>query len=642
MVDTTKFPGNSKMLPGAEGTLQVGSILQQRFKITGILGVGGMGSVYQARDMHFPTVQRYVAVKEMLNLASEPNLREVTLRNFEREANILAELNHPAIPKIYDYFSNKDRAYLVMEFINGKDLEAIVNSRPEVLPLEMVFKWALEMCDVLNYLHTHQPTPIIFRDIKPSNIMIDQPGNVRLIDFGIARTFQSNQKGTMIGTEGYSPPEQYRGEASPAGDIYALGATLHHVLTRRDPRLEPPFSFAERPIRALNPEVPAELEAIIMRSLSYEPAQRYPTAQAMKEAIEGAVRGTGGGPLIQVPGMKLASAPAGDSFAEAESAGILAPIWTFEAEDEIWSTPVVYQGTVYIGAYDNNLYALNATTGALRWKFATEGGIVGTPGIAVEENLIIFGSEDNSLYAVDIRTGKIQWTCQTGGPIRAAVNVEHGHAFFGSDDGKLYALRLTSGRPIWKFEAGAPIRSRPAITSERIVVGSESGDVIGLDLSGSVKWRFKAKRAVSSSPVIIADIAYVGSQDWHVYALDVEFGSAAWRVRTNKPIVSSPIVVGKTLYIGSADGNLYAMDISANGRELWKFDTKDQVISSPVFYENAVYFGGINGTFYSLEVKKGKLRWSFDTGGKIVGSAAVDNGIVYVGSNDRKLYALNP
>jgi eukaryotic-like serine/threonine-protein kinase len=639
MTDTTKFPGNSKMLPGTEGTLQVGSILQQRFKITGILGVGGMGSVYQARDMHFPTVQRFVAVKEMLNLASEPNLREVTLRNFEREANILAELNHPAIPKIYDYFSNKDRAYLVMEFINGKDLEAIVNSRPEVLPLEMVIKWSLEMCDVLSYLHSHQP-PIIFRDIKPSNLMVDQPGNVRLIDFGIARTFQSNQKGTMIGTEGYSPPEQYRGEASPAGDIYALGATLHHILTRRDPRLEPPFSFPERPIHTVNPEVPTEIETIIMRALSYEPAQRFASAKAMKDAIEMALRGSSA-QAIQIPGVMKAPVPV-DGFADAEDAAKILPIWTFTTEDEIWSTPVVDKGTAYIGAYDNNLYAVNSGNGTLKWKFATDGGLVGMPGIAADENLIIFGSEDNSLYAVDIRTGKVQWTFQTGGPIRGTVNVEHGHVFFGSDDGKLYALRVTTGRPIWKFEAGAPVRSRPAITSERIVVGVENGDVIGLDLSGSVKWRFKAKRAVSSSPTIVSDIAYVGSQDWHVYALDVEYGSLVWRVRTNKPIISSPLVVNKTLYIGSADGFMYALDITANGRDIWKFDTKEQIIASPVFHNDAIYFGGLNGTFYCLEVKKGKLRWSFDTGGKIVAAATVANGIVYVGSNDRKLYALNP
>jgi outer membrane protein assembly factor BamB/tRNA A-37 threonylcarbamoyl transferase component Bud32 len=639
MVDTQKFAGGDPKRPqGADGTLQVNSVLQNRYKITGVLGVGGMGSVYQARDMHFPTVQRYVAVKEMLNLAQDPNLREMTLKNFEREANILAELSHPSIPKIYDYFSNKDRAYLVMEYITGKDLEAIINSMPDFLPMDMVIKWAIELCDVLGYLHTHQPEPIIFRDIKPSNIMIDQQGKLRLIDFGIAKTFQLNQKGTMIGTEGYSPPEQYRGEASPAGDIYAFGATFHHVLTRRDPRLEPPFSFMERPISQFNPKVPPEFEAIVNRALAYEPADRYPSATAMKDAIENMGRAANAA-LRLAPG---GGAAAADSFDQYADAGKITPLWKFKCEDEIRSTPVVYKGLVYVGAYDNNLYAVSVTDGAFKWKFATEGGIVGTPGVATDENLIVFGSEDNTLYAVDLRTGKIQWTFQTAGPIRSSVNVQHGHAFFGSDDGRLYAVRLTTGRLIWKFEAGAPIRSKPAVTTERIIVGTEGGDVIGLDLAGAVKWRFKAKRAVTSSPFVLDEIAYVGSQDWHVYALDCASGWAAWRYRTSKPIISSPLVVGKTLYVGSADGHLYALDVTASGKEIWKFETKGQVVSSPCFANNALYFGGVDGNVYSIDVKKGKLRWSFETGGPIASSATVVDGVLYIGSTDHYLYALNP
>jgi eukaryotic-like serine/threonine-protein kinase len=636
MVDTQKFAGDPKRPQGVEGTLQVNAVLQNRYKITGILGVGGMGSVYQARDMHFPTVTRYVAVKEMLNLASDPNLREMTLKNFEREANILAELSHRAIPKIYDYFSNKDRAYVVMEYINGKDLEAIVNSVPDFLPLDKVRQWALEICDVLDYLHTHQPEPIIFRDMKPSNVMIDQQGSVRLIDFGIAKTFQLNQKGTMIGTEGYSPPEQYRGEASPAGDIYALGATLHHILTRRDPRLEPPFSFAERQVRQINPRVTPELETIIMRALSYEPTDRYPSAGAMKEAFENLNR-----PVFAVSTQAAApGAPvAPDEFAQYE--GGIAPIWKFACEDEIRSTPVVHKGVVYVGAYDNNLYAVNAKDGSFKWKFATEGGIVGEPGIAPDENYIIFGSEDSNLYAIDMRTGKIQWTFQTGKPIRCSPNVQHGHVFFGSDDGNMYAVRLNSGRLLWKFDAAAPVRSRPAVTSERIIVCSESGDVIGIDLAGAVKWRFKAKRAVTSTPAIVDDIAFFGSQDWHVYAVDVQTGWTAWRFRTNKPVISSPVVVGKTLYIGSADGNLYAIDIT-NGKEVWRFEAQGQIISSPVFHNGAIYFGCVDQNVYSVDIKKGKLRWSFETGGPIASSATIVDGVLYIGSTDHHLYALNP
>ncbi|HLO16903.1 MAG TPA: serine/threonine-protein kinase, partial [Anaerolineales bacterium] len=224
--------------------LQAGVTLANRYSIQEVIGIGGMGSVYRARDMHFPNVTKLVAVKEMINTAPDPLVRETIVQNFEREANLLATLHHPSIPRIYDYFTVESRSYLVLEFIHGKDLEAIINETNGFLPESQVLSWAVELCDVLDYLHKHKPDPIIFRDMKPSNVMVNHNGDVMLVDFGIAKTFQTGIKGTMIGTEGYSPPEQYRGEATPSADIYALGATLHHALTRRDPRLEPPFSFS--------------------------------------------------------------------------------------------------------------------------------------------------------------------------------------------------------------------------------------------------------------------------------------------------------------------------------------------------------------------------------------------------------------
>jgi serine/threonine protein kinase len=285
MTDSTqRFSGElvpKQQQGGGDGSLQIGSVLQNRYRITAVLGVGGMGSVYLARDQRFTNVIRNVAVKEMLNMQQDPGMREMTLKNFIREADVLASLTHPSIPQIYDVFVSKDRAYLVMEFIDGKDLEAYVSQTADFIPHDTVCKWAVDLCDVLQYLHTRDPM-IVFRDMKPSNVMIDKAGRIRLIDFGIAKPFQpANQvKGTLIGTDGYAPPEQYRGVASPSGDLYALGATLHHILTKRDPRLEQPFTFNQRPIRSINPRVPVDLEAVVMRALSDDAAARYPSALA--------------------------------------------------------------------------------------------------------------------------------------------------------------------------------------------------------------------------------------------------------------------------------------------------------------------------------------------------------------------------
>ncbi len=641
MVDTRQFASEPKKdLLGVDGALQPNVVLVNRYRITGVLGVGGMGSVYQARDLQFPNVERYVAVKEMLNLSQDPELRDMSLRNFEREANLLAALSHPAIPTIYDYFSVRDRAYLVMEYINGKDFESILNTVPDI-PIEMIVKWGIDVCDVINYLHQHQP-PIIFRDIKPANIMIDQFGRLRLIDFGIARTFQVGQKGTTIGTEGYSAPEQYKGEANPGSDIYGVGATLHHALTRHDPRLEPPFTFADRPIREANADVPADLEAVVMRALTFDMSQRFVSAEAMKKALEAVLNRSKGLPVaIGVPGAgapSQATTALSDEWAEA-SRNAIDVRWKFKFEEEIRSTPTVHQGLLFVGSYDNNLWALNIENGQLRWKFPTDGGVATTPAIAEEENLVIAGSNDFSIYAVDIRSGRQSWKLTTQGPIRCSPTVAHGHVFFGSDDHKFYAVRVATGRAAWKYDAGSPIRSRPALTDEAIIFGTDLGDVFALDLSGQLKWRFKTKRAVMSSPVVHEGIVFFGSGDTHMYALEAKNGWSVWRYRTAKSVISSPTVANGNVYFGSVDGFVYALDASS-GRERWKFKAGDQVTSSPAHFNGAIYIGGVDGKVYSIDAKTGKERWSYTTGGAITGSPCVADGMVYIGSTDQHVYAL--
>ncbi len=256
--------------------LAFGTTLADRYIIQGFLGLGGMSAVYRGRDMHFPHATKIVAVKEMINRSNDPILRSTIVRNFDREADLLASLDHKAIPKIFDYFTIHERSYLIIEFISGNDLEFLINHSTGFLSEDRVLKWAIELCDVLIYLHNHEPEKIVFRDIKPSNVMINSQDQVVLVDFGIAKPFQVGKKGTMIGTEGYSPPEQYRGEATPIADIYALGATLHHCLTRQDPRLEPPFSFTERPIRQINSSVTPLFESVIKKALEYDPRKSLP------------------------------------------------------------------------------------------------------------------------------------------------------------------------------------------------------------------------------------------------------------------------------------------------------------------------------------------------------------------------------
>ncbi len=613
-------PGETDQL----GLLQPGVTLQDRYLVLGVLGSGGMSSVYKGRDLHFPNVTKLVAVKEMINMAADPTMYEMVVRNFEREADLLATLSHPAIPRIYDYFTQESSSYLVMEFIEGRDLERLLGDTDDFLSEEKVITWAVELCDVLTYLHGHQPQPVIFRDMKPSNIMIDQHGHIRLIDFGIARVFQPGQKGTMIGTEGYSPPEQYRGEASPAGDFYALGATMHHLLTRRDPRAEPPFSFSERPIRQINPRVSPELESVVNAALAYDPKERFPSAESFKGALLAAAKQTG----ILVSPQKSTALKLPSDVQE---------LWSFECEDEIRGTPTVHRGILYVGCYDNNLYALDAKRGTFLWKYPTEGGIPTRP--AAHEDLVYVASEDHRLHAVSADEGKLAWTYLAEGPIRSSPTLHEGYIFFGCDDAHLHVVNMLNGRRAWRAEAAGPIRSSPLVVDERVYYGCETGDFYCVDFRGEVKWRFRAKRAIASSPIMVEGILYFGSMDWTLYALEAEGGWQIWRFRMGRPTISSPVYAEGKLFTGCADGNIYAID-ARNNRELWRFQTEHQVTSSPVVQEDSLFCGSVDGSMYCLDLRSGRKRWTYRTGGPITGTPTIADGTIYFGSTDHHVYAL--
>ncbi|HCB01046.1 MAG TPA: protein kinase [Anaerolineae bacterium] len=622
---TTPFGGDDKGSGKPRQQLSSGATLVNRYSIQDVIGVGGMGSVYRARDLHFPNVVKLVAVKEMINMAPDPLVRQTIVQNFEREANLLATLNHPSIPRIYDYFSHDDRSYLVLEFIHGKDLETVISDANGFLPEDQVISWAIQLCDVLAYLHSQKPDAIIFRDMKPSNVMINHNGDVMLVDFGIAKTFQTGQKGTMIGTEGYSPPEQYRGEATPLADIYSLGAALHHAITRRDPRLEPPFSFAERPIRRINQNVSVEFEAVVNTALQYNPGDRFPNAEAMKDALMNVARKTG---ALSKIAAALPAATTGTG---------IKPLWDFKCEDEIRGTPAVHQGTVYVGCYDNNLYAINAADGKFQWKYPSDGGIVSRP--VVHDGNIYFCSEDQRLHVVSARTGKVVWTYYTEGKIYSSPRIADGHIFFGSEDQDLHAVNATSGRAAWKFSTDAPIHSTPLIYNELIYFGTESGSFYALDFRGTLKWRFSAKRSITSSPIIKGQAVYFASLDGTLYALDAKSGWAIWKFRLGKGTVSSPTLADDYIFIGASDGFIYCVD-TRTAKEVWRFKTDNQVSSSPAVFKDSVYCGSVDNHMYCLEYRSGRLRWKFETKGSVTGSPVVFDDIVYFGSTDHHVYAL--
>ncbi|MGH7779582.1 MAG: protein kinase domain-containing protein [Candidatus Binataceae bacterium] len=262
------------------GPLAPGTLLQNRYLIDRLLGGGGQGMVYLARDQRL--ANRTCALKEMVDHFIDQSKRIEANDYFAREADTLAQLKHSAIPAITDRFDDQNRHYLVMEYVEGRNLEEELAARGEPLPEGLVIDIARQLCDVLSYLHGHEP-PIIYRDMKPSNVMLTPKGRAVLIDFGIARLFKASSKGTMIGTLGFAPPEQYQGNVDRRSDLYSLGATLHYVLTGRDPEKFPPFSFP--PIRELRPELSQNLAGAIDAALAYDVNRRPATVADFRDMM---------------------------------------------------------------------------------------------------------------------------------------------------------------------------------------------------------------------------------------------------------------------------------------------------------------------------------------------------------------------
>ncbi len=254
---------------------------KNRYQIVRVVALGGMGAVYQGIDQH---LQRPCAIKEMLDSFTEQKDREQAVEWFRREASLLHDLNHQAIPRVRDSFEENNRYYLVMDFVQGRNLAQVLDEDgPHGLPEPRVRNWASQICEVLSYLH-HQN--IIFRDLKPANVMVGIDDRVRLIDFGIARYLRAQNESTVIVTFGFAAPEQMQGHPERASDIYSLGATLHRLLTHHDPAQNKPTVFDFPMIRSFRPDVTPQFEQIIMRALMPRPFDRWQTAGAMNRAIQ--------------------------------------------------------------------------------------------------------------------------------------------------------------------------------------------------------------------------------------------------------------------------------------------------------------------------------------------------------------------
>lgn len=261
--------------------LSPGQVIHNRYRIVALLGQGGMGAVYRAWDLN---LNRPVALKENLDVGISSQ------KQFEREAVILANLSHPNLPHVSDYFSIPGQGqYLVMEFVEGEDLQSILE-RQGFLPEELVLGWIIQVCEALEYLHS-QPSPVIHRDIKPANIKIRPDGRAMLVDFGIAKIFDphtSTTVGAKAVTPGFSPPEQYGGHTDARSDLYSLGATLYTLLTGKvlpDSVLRAAAQGSITPPSHFNPSVHPTTEQAVLKAIDIATDRRFQRAGDLRAAL---------------------------------------------------------------------------------------------------------------------------------------------------------------------------------------------------------------------------------------------------------------------------------------------------------------------------------------------------------------------
>jgi serine/threonine protein kinase len=268
------------------GLLRPRQKLHNRYSIVQKLAQGGQSAVYLATDLLANDEPR--AIKEMSQTNLQPHEMERAVLGIQREAEMLSRLNHPALARVFEQFTDDNKHYLAMEYVPGKTLEDEMIERGQPVGWEEAARWGVMLAEVLMYLHAQQPV-IIYRDLKPSNVMLCLNGSLKLIDFGIARWFSPAQTRdtAQLGTDGYAPVEQYASRSEPRSDIYALGASLYHLLTGRVP-LSAPLRMADDglpTIRSLNPQVPEPVERVVATAMALQTADRYPSAQALRDAL---------------------------------------------------------------------------------------------------------------------------------------------------------------------------------------------------------------------------------------------------------------------------------------------------------------------------------------------------------------------
>jgi outer membrane protein assembly factor BamB len=653
-----------------------------QYRILGRLGMGGMGEIFLGQSRSGFLVAVKMARPELL---SEPDFRE----RFAREAAAAKRVSGAFTAPVVDADARAEVPWLATQYVPAPSLDLLVR-RAGPLPVRAVRWLAAGIAEALVSIHREG---LVHRDLKPTNVLVTRD-NPKVIDFGLVFESDATSRITqeLIGTPAFMPPEQAFDMSSVTGasDMYSLGATLLFAATTHAPYGgTTPVNVVAR-LLSEAPDLsglPPELEDVIRACIDRNPAARPtpgdlldifgrawqpgsdqfgaehwlpPAAFAVVADFERHRPGGGRGtvPADATPVMpgkarvsrrKLLTVGGSLAAAVAASGGVWwafgargggAGPWSFATGAEVYSSPAVVKGTLYIGSSDGHLYALDAATGAKRWSYPAGDSITSSP--AVANGVVYVGCNNRRLHAVDARTGKARWTFPARAVIHSSPTVADGVVYVGCRDRHLYAIDAATGRERWRFTGGDWFNSSPRVANGAVFVGCRDKNVYAVEAAtGRERWRFTTGSTVDSSPAIVGDTVWIGGDDYRVYALNAATGGQIWQFSAGRGVVSSPRVVDDVVYVGSDDGNLYALD-STTGRERWRVATGNQIRSSPVVAGGLVYVGSRDRYLYAVDTVTGERRWRYATKGPIDDSSpTVVGGLVYVGSLDGHIYAID-
>ncbi|HET9222960.1 MAG TPA: serine/threonine-protein kinase, partial [Roseiflexaceae bacterium] len=507
-----------------------------RYEIGGELGRGGMGIVYRAYE---PALDRTIALKILApELAHQPGFAA----RLRREAISAARLRHPNIALLYEFGQTDETSFLVMEYVPGDSLRELLAAG--LLPTERALKILGQIGQALDYAHS---MGVVHRDIKPSNILVDSCDHAVLIDFGLAELAESSlltSDGAVLGTPHYMAPEQADGRgASAQSDQYGLAAVAYEMLTGVPPfhgRGATAVVYAHvheqpPPPNERRPALPAAVNAVLLRALSKDPDERYPSLAAFVDDLRAALAvpvilhrpramrpwliglaGGAAGLAVAVALLLRVGANQGRSpirLSDTPRTGVPLPqqvVWNYASRPAGGAAPAFEGETVVVDTLDGGVVALRATTGEVRWR-RTRGGtretIFGAPGVS--SGIVFAGSIDEEVFGFSLESGGLVWRTAVQGAVQQAPTLDRDRLVVTTAKGYIYALQARSGQVIW----GRPLATglqRPTTGDGQIFV-SASRLLIALDASsGTTTWEFEAASTITTQPVLIGASVIVG------------------------------------------------------------------------------------------------------------------------------------